>query len=415
MKHRKLFISIALGVVIVAQAACNLPTGEQPDAAATLNALYTQSAQTLEAMATQAALTAVGTQPSASPTVTPTNTLLPGFSTPTSIPPFYTNTPVTRCDWAYFVDDVTYEDGTTVGRNLAFTKTWRLKNIGTCAWTTSYALVFVSGDAMGAPTATGLPFTVSPGETADISVNLVSPNLDGHYRGEFKLRNASGLLFGVGNQASTAFWVDIKVSGTSFIAYDFATNYCDAQWSNNQKALPCPGVEGDNDGYVIKLDSPKLENGDPAGNHGLITYPRDANNGIIKGVYPPIHVQEGDRFRSIINCRYNSSGCDVVFRLDYQVGNGAVNNLGQWNEAYEGLSYTIDIDLSDLEGYNVKFILSVFANDSSVKDFAIWIGPQILRQGTPPPTDVPTFTFTPTATSTATPTPTSTATPTTGP
>ncbi|PIU90073.1 MAG: hypothetical protein COS63_04110, partial [Anaerolineae bacterium CG06_land_8_20_14_3_00_57_67] len=52
---------------------------------------------------------------------------------------------VTRCDWAQFVADITVPDGASFAPGAAFTKTWRLKNIGTCTWTTSYALVFVSG------------------------------------------------------------------------------------------------------------------------------------------------------------------------------------------------------------------------------------------------------------------------------
>ena len=46
------------------------------------------------------------------------------------------------CDWAQFVADVTVPDGTSYAANTAFRKTWRLKNIGACTWTTSYALVF---------------------------------------------------------------------------------------------------------------------------------------------------------------------------------------------------------------------------------------------------------------------------------
>ena len=56
------------------------------------------------------------------------------------------------CDWAQFVADVTVPDGTTFAANQTFTKTWRLKNIGFCTWTTSYALVFDSGNSMGGPT-----------------------------------------------------------------------------------------------------------------------------------------------------------------------------------------------------------------------------------------------------------------------
>jgi hypothetical protein len=416
MKHGKSFFILALCAVLLVQAACNLPRASKPDAAATLNALYTQSAQTLEAMATQSALTSLASPTGAIATSSP----IPGFNTPTTIPPIKTNTPVTRGDWAGFVADITYPDGSVVGRDTSFTKVWRLKNIGTNTWTTSYALVFVDGDAMNAPTAIGLPTAVAPGQTIDLQVTLTTPNRDGRYKGYFKLRNTSGMLFGVGDSAATAFWVDVKVAGTNFTAYDFVSNYCDAQWSNNKNALPCPGTDGDNQGYVVKLDAPKLENGDPAGSPGLITYPRDIEDGIIKGIYPPVKIQEGDRFRTVINCRTNSAGCNVIFRLDYQVANGAISNLGQWNEIYEGLSYAIDLDLSELAGYNVKFILSVSANGSPAKDFALWIGPLILRQGTPPPTIAPTFTFTPTATATgtgtatpsSTPSPTATATPT---
>ena len=400
MKPRKLAFSVALIAVLLAQAACNLPGRAEVNPAATLNALYTQSAQTLEAMGTQSASTPPATisATAAMPTFTPVTI----FNSPT---PIKTSTPVSRCDWADFVADVTYPDGSVIGRNVPFTKVWRIKNIGTCSWTTSFAIVFVDGDAMSAPAAVALTGTVNPGQTIDISVNLISPNKDGHYRGYFKLRDASGVLFGVGDQASTAFWVDVKVSGTNYVAYDFAANYCDAEWNNGNKFLPCPGTEGDNDGYVIRLDSVKLESGDPSGSAGLLTFPRDANNGFIQGVFPPILIQDGDRFRSIINCRYNSPGCNVVFRLDYQIDGGAVKNLGQWNEAYEGLWYSLDIDLSGLQGQKVKFILTVLANGSPNKDFAIWIGPHILRPGVPPPTPTPTLTltFTPTATATSTP------------
>ena len=409
MKTRKPILFLALIVVVLVQAACNFPSSEKPNPAATLNALYTQSAQTLEAMASRSALATPSSYSSLTPSI-PTATFAPGINSPTSIPPINTSPPVTRCDWADFVTDVTYPDGSVIGRSVPFTKVWRVKNIGTCSWTANYALVFVDGDAMSAPDAVGLPGTVNPGQAIDISINLISPAKDGRYKGYFKLRNASGVLFGVGNSASTAFWVDVKVSGENFVAYDFAANYCDAEWNNGLKTLPCPGVEGDNDGYVVRLDAAKLENGDPSGSAGLVTFPRDANDGFIRGVFPPFKIQDGDRFRAIVNCRYNSAGCNVIFRLDYQIGDGASRNLGQWNEAYEGQWYSLDIDLSALKGENVKFILTVYANGSSFKDFAIWIGPHILRPGAPPPTLTPTFTPTSTLTETATATATSTAT-----
>lgn len=410
MKKNNLFLTAAVIVIFAAQAACNLPGSEQPDPAATLNALYTQSAQTLEARATQAASTAGPAMP--------TNTLIPGVNSPTPLAtPLVTNTPapLTRCDWADFITDVSYADGSSVGRGASFTKTWRLKNIGTCTWTTSYALVFISGDAMNGPTAVALPATVAPGQTIDLSVNLTAPSTDGHYRGYWKLRNAAGSVFGIGNAADTSFWVDINVSGPTYVAYDFSVHYCSADWSNGNKSLPCPGNEGNNDGYVIKLDSPHIENGSHADNPGLMTYPKDVNNGYIMGTYPAFAVQTGDRFQALVNCRANAPDCNVIFRLDYQIGSGDVKTLGQWHEIFEGKYYTVDINLNSLAGQNVKFILTVLANGAPKKDFAIWVWPRILRQGPAPATNTPTptatFTASPTATPTSTPTETPTPTP----
>jgi hypothetical protein len=89
------------------------------------------------------------------------------------------------------VSDVTYPDGSNVSLGGSFTKIWRLKNIGTCTWTTSYALVFVSGERFSAPAAVSIPTNVGPGQTVDLAVNMTAPNQSGHYRGFWKLRNAT--------------------------------------------------------------------------------------------------------------------------------------------------------------------------------------------------------------------------------
>ncbi len=407
MNDRARRMVVALIIIVLIQAACNFPRAETPEPASTLNALYTQAAYTLQAMATQAALTPTASPILASPTALATSTPLPTFTAS----PFRTNTPVSRCDWAQFVSDVSYPDGSVVGRNQPFTKIWRLKNIGTCTWTTAYALVFVSGDRMGAPLSVPLPSSVPPGQTVDVAVNLVSPELDGQYRGYFKLRNASGVLFGVGNQASGAFWVDVRVVGETFVAYDFVERVCEASWDNGQEVLPCPGSDGDPKGFVYAVDTPLLENGTPAGQRGLFVVPRQVNNGFVRGTYPPIRIRQGDRFQARVHCRYNSIGCNVVFRLDYQVGDGPLRNLGQWNEAYEGKWYTLNIDLSALANKDVRFFLIVHANGSPNNDFALWIGPRIVRMGTPTPAPTPTSSRTPTPTPTFTSTPTITSTP----
>lgn len=153
---------------------------------------------------------------------------------------------LSSCDRAQFIADVTVPDGTNVLPGLNFAKTWRLKNIGSCTWTTSYALVFASGDALGG-TSVNLPGNVPPGQTVDVSVSLTAPNAAGHYIGFWQFRNSSGVLFGIGASGEKPWWVDINVLSASTFgaAYDFASNYCSATWYSLQGNLPCPGAEGD--------------------------------------------------------------------------------------------------------------------------------------------------------------------------
>jgi hypothetical protein len=403
----KIFSSVF--ILILASLACNLQS-PKPDLAATLYPQYTAAAQTLEVMLTQQAGARPSETPSPQPLPTATNTFIVPPTIATLIP--WTQAPLTRCDWAAFVKDVTYPDDSSVGRGETFVKTWRLRNTGTCTWNSNYALAFVSGDSLGGPRYVNLRGNVAPGQEVDISVTLTAPSKDGRYTGYWMLRNASGALFGYGPQADKSFWVRVKVSGTSFAYYDFVANACDADWKNNNKSLPCPGTEGDDRGFVLQLAAPHMENGNIENEPGLITYPKKSNDGYIQGKYPPIKIKAGDRFLTLINCQYNAKACNVKFQLLYQIGNGSTVLLGEWHEVYEGQYYRVDLDLSALAGQEVKFILKVLANGSPKQDYALWLAPKIIRQGMPTATPTATHTSTPTATSTATPTATHTSTPT---
>jgi hypothetical protein len=396
-----------LMVALVSILACSRFAAPTPQPAATLNALYTSAAQTLEAMSTQA-VTTLTVQPSPTSILSiPTSSPIV-FNTFTSVPPLQ---PVTKCDAASFESDVTYPDGSIVSRGSPFTKIWRLKNVGTCTWTTSYGIVFVSGEKLGAPNDVSLSGSVAPGQTIDIPVNLTAPNAEGRYRGNWKLRNASGVLFGVGATSDSNFYVDVSVSGFIVTGYDFVANFCDANWRNDSKNLPCPGSDGDDRGFVLMLDAPKMEDGNARG-PGLITHPENSNTGFIKGQYPAINIKSGDRFQALIGCAYKANDCNLIFRLEYQIGNGNIRSLGQWQEVYEGRHYPVNIDLSPLSGENVKFILTIFTNGSSHEDFALWVTPRITSHSAQAPTATSTATLSPTATPTATQTSTATETPT---
>lgn len=133
---------------------------------------------------------------------------------PTITPP---PTRIVACDRAAFVADVSVPDGTPFSPGFQFTKIWRLRNAGTCTWTTSYSLVFYRGEQMGGPYSVNIPTTVSPGQTVDVAVGLVAPRLPGSYRGDWILKNASGASFGVGANGTNPIWITINVVGSTTI------------------------------------------------------------------------------------------------------------------------------------------------------------------------------------------------------
>ncbi len=291
------------------------------------------------------------------------------------------------CDRAQFIADLTIPDGSTLAPGSTFTKTWRVKNIGTCTWTNSYALVFSSGNQLGGSSAVNLPNSVGPGQSVDLSVDLTAPSDAGHYIGYWMLKNSSGAVFGIGVYGNKPWWVEINVTSTGSgnnVAYDFAADYCSANWYGVQGSLPCPGSDGDSHGFALKVDAPQLEDGTIASGSGIIAMPANVYNGDIHGAFPPFHVQAGDRFQSVVNCAYGATSCYVTFRLDYQIGNGPVYTAWSFREKYEGLYYHVNLDLSRLAGHDVKFILTVLASGSAAGDRALWSSPVIVRTGIAP-------------------------------
>jgi hypothetical protein len=555
-------------------------------------------------------------------------------------------------DQATFISDVTIPDKTRVEAGKSFEKTWRLKNSGTCTWTNSYAMVFGSGSQMGGPAVVTLPKSVSPNGTVDLKVTLTAPNTSGTYTGNWKLRNTSGVVFGLGTKANQPFWVQIVVgtssqptqsssegsngwkaeyyanvdlvgkpkltrtdskidfdwkhdapatglpkdnfsvrwtqtidfsggiyrfylsaddkatlwvgdrmvlrvpaSGSSQgtydlaliqgrqkvaleyreltgnasvrlswqkispsftdwkgeywsnaeltgdpaisrndkaidfrwrekapvlgmpknkfsvrwtrtvnfqdalyrfsakaddgirvyidgkrllnewhtatgntiytfdkklkgnhtivveyyegsgnavvkfwwekiipvsptpatpppepqIVYSFAEQACSAVWSSGAGLLPCPGTEGDANGSVLRLENPVLENGVTETRSVLFTIPQQIPEGFIRGIFPEFTVQQGDHFQATLGCLSGATACDVMFQLNYQIGDGSIQNLASWSETNNGQTQTVDIDLTPLAGKSVKFILTVLANGQPTNDQALWILPRIMR------------------------------------
>lgn len=130
--------------------------------------------------------------------------------------PSGTSTPTPPCDVAApgIPIDITIPDDTLIDPGKSFTKIWRLKNIGTCTWTKNYSAAFFSGDPLGAPVAVSMAGDVAPGQSVDIVIDMTAPQDSGKFQGNWKLRNASDVLFGIGPNGNSPFWVRIKVEHT---------------------------------------------------------------------------------------------------------------------------------------------------------------------------------------------------------
>ena len=190
---RTLYYLIGMFLVItILLSACNLPASKPAPSSQDL--ILTAAVQTVEAQLTQSSPNTQATQPvlvftetsqpvQASETPLPptaTATTEPETEVPTAIP---TALPAAApCNRAQFVKDLSYPDGSDVSSGTSFTKSWRLKNTGTCSWDSNYSLVFSGKNAMGGPSSQQLTSSkVHPGDTLDISVVLKAPGTAGAY------------------------------------------------------------------------------------------------------------------------------------------------------------------------------------------------------------------------------------------
>jgi ABC-type amino acid transport substrate-binding protein len=126
----------------------------------------------------------------------------PGSPTPTP-------TPAPCINSMKWVTDINYDDHNmkappVLQPGQKFTKTWRVRNAGTCPWQPSFHLDFISGTRMGGqPVKVGK--TIPVGGTVDLSVNLTAPTAPGTYQGIWQMRDNQGTAFG------ERIWVGIQV------------------------------------------------------------------------------------------------------------------------------------------------------------------------------------------------------------
>jgi uncharacterized protein YkwD len=150
------------------------------------------------------------------PTVSPT--AVAEVTATNSIPPTNTPAPVIPTNppdctnRAAFVADVTVPDYTVFESGASIHKVWRVRNTGTCTWTSEYFLVFNSGDQMNAPNSMPLDTTES-GQTLDLAVDMTAPSANATYRIYFEIHAPNGTAIPI--EQGTLLWSIINVNLTT--------------------------------------------------------------------------------------------------------------------------------------------------------------------------------------------------------
>ena len=195
MKFSKTFFVPILIIFGLLLSACGGEATPEPTPTLSLEAMQTLAVATFSAQLTQTAL--------AAPTSTPAPTNTPAAKLPVStlanVTPFGTGVgavPTASCYRLSYVADVNIPDDTSMTAGQTFTKTWKVRNSGTCAWDAGFKFAFTGGDAMGGSTYT-LPQSVAANAEIDISVSMTAPtNKTGAVRGNWRISTAAGQFFG---------------------------------------------------------------------------------------------------------------------------------------------------------------------------------------------------------------------------
>jgi len=194
IKQRLMTIAQVVMVSALILTACG---GNEPEPTPTLSPdeIQTQAIGTFSAALTQTALAAPSKTPV--PTLTASATFAPFATGAATLPNVSgpTVAPTTSCYQLRFFSDVTIPDNTPMNPGQTFTKTWKVKNTGSCAWDAGFKFAFTGGDAMSGLTYT-LPSAVPANAEVELSVAMTAPNKAGAIRGNWRISTAGGQYFG---------------------------------------------------------------------------------------------------------------------------------------------------------------------------------------------------------------------------
>lgn len=145
----------------------------------------------------------------------PTATVDPNMPTATPVaavtqPPADTGS---RCLQFEFLGDVNYPPGSVLKPGEKFTKTWRVRNTGTCEWTIEFDLVMSGGEAFGSNKRADIKEVVYPGDTVELTIpDLVAPMTPGTYYSYWMVSAPGGARVGYGPNQQWGLGIQIEVA-----------------------------------------------------------------------------------------------------------------------------------------------------------------------------------------------------------
>jgi hypothetical protein len=159
----------------------------------------------------------------------PTNTPIPQ---PTNTPgPQPTTGPCTNL--GRFLSE-NWKDDSKILAGQFFIKRWTVENVGTCTWTTDYALSALPESTMGIRPSVlrdwRMPHEVKPGEKVDILLEMWAPFGAGTFEGSFRLVAANGAKFGVGAAGQTPIFTRLLVVDTPIPQNESGLAFGDPSW-----------------------------------------------------------------------------------------------------------------------------------------------------------------------------------------
>jgi hypothetical protein len=211
---------LLLAILIIAISSCSTNTPQatvEPNLQKDHNETTAQSFQILELDIYTPTVTII--YPSLTPTLAPTATAIENNQegstnlAASQTPIEEKDTPTPSCtNQAEFMKILNLGEYTQLKTGEAFARIWRIKNSGTCTWSTSYQLILIEGDPMGSPERIAIPIEVKPGDVIDLRIDGFAPIVPDDYFSKWLFQDTQGKQFGLGTNSDEPLIINLIVN-----------------------------------------------------------------------------------------------------------------------------------------------------------------------------------------------------------